>query len=183
MGRGREIRGVVDHAAFAAMIYTYGVNPYHDDDVVDDPFDNECRRGNLLRRVSDGRRKYPRHCHVIAPNDNCPEWEEIEVQVAEWPHEEFCDRREHLGVACSNHMRRVKEFIVVAWAEPANDPGWGNTPIRAIVQEMGGGPMRQVWLQPDEQTQAMLTLYRVNATSTAEMTRLVAVALGVDLIT
>lgn len=74
---------------------------------------------------------------------------------------------------------KVEEFIVVAWAEPASGPGWSNAPIHAIVQEIGGGVMRQVWLQPGEQTAAMLTLYDVNAASTAAMTRLVAAKLKV----
>ena len=69
---------------------------------------------------------------------------------------------------------KPKEFLVVAWAEPASGPGWANSPIRAIVQEQGGGPMRQVWLQPEEQTAEMLTLFRTNAVCTAQMTRLVA---------
>lgn len=71
------------------------------------------------------------------------------------------------------------EFMVVAWAESASGPGWSNTPIRAIVQKIGGGEMRQVWIQPDEQTKAMLILYNVNAASTAAMTNEVSRKLGI----
>lgn len=76
-------------------------------------------------------------------------------------------------------MPKIKEYVVVAWAEPASGPGWANAPIRAIVQEQGGGAVRHVWIQPDEQTSEMLTLYRTNAVSTAEMTSLVAAALKI----
>jgi hypothetical protein len=72
------------------------------------------------------------------------------------------------------------EYVVVAWAEPVSGPGWANSPIRAIVQEQYGGHMRQVWLQPNEQTAEMLTLYGVNAASTGQMTRLVARRLGLE---
>jgi hypothetical protein len=71
----------------------------------------------------------------------------------------------------------TKEFVVVAWAERASGPGWSNQPIRAIVQEFGGGPMRQIWLQPDEQTVEMGWLYEINDISTAQMTNLVAAKL------
>jgi len=73
--------------------------------------------------------------------------------------------------------RKTEEFLIVAWAEPASGPGWANSPIRAIVQEVGGGPMRHIWLQPDEQTAEMQTLYRINAASTDQMTKAVATKL------
>lgn len=48
-------------------------------------------------------------------------------------------------------LMQTNERIVCAYAEPASGPGWANQPLWVIVQQRGGGPMRAICLQPDEQ--------------------------------
>lgn len=67
--------------------------------------------------------------------------------------------------------RRTEEFVVTAFAAPARGPGWANTPVVVVVQERGGGPTRQVWLQPEQQSETMRTLYRISAEVSVEMSK------------
>ena len=64
------------------------------------------------------------------------------------------------------------ECIFTAFAEPCSGPGWANTPIVVIIRKTGG-KLREVWLQPEEQTERMNILYNVSATATAAMVRAV----------
>jgi hypothetical protein len=63
------------------------------------------------------------------------------------------------------------EYVLAAWAEVARGPGWANEPVLVLVGRMGGGEYRIEYLQPDEQSSTMLTLHRVSALVTADMTR------------
>lgn len=61
--------------------------------------------------------------------------------------------------------------MVAAVAAPAAGPGWANTPIIVVGFENGELVVR--WLQPDEQSPPMRTLYNVAAAANTEMVRLV----------
>lgn len=54
------------------------------------------------------------------------------------------------------------DHIVAVVAEPANGPGWANTPLWVIVQD-GNGHLRRECLQPDEQSDGMRVLYATAA--------------------
>ena len=64
------------------------------------------------------------------------------------------------------------DTIVTAYAEPANGPGWANTPLWVIVRD-AAGKLRQECIQPGEQTEDMLTLYAFSALLHGRMTRAV----------
>lgn len=49
--------------------------------------------------------------------------------------------------------------IVTAYPERAEGPGWRNEPLWIVVRV--NGDLREVCLQPDEQTDAMRSLFRV----------------------
>ena len=49
--------------------------------------------------------------------------------------------------------------IVTAYPEHAEGPGWRNEPIWIVVRV--NGDLREVCLQPDEQTEEMRSLFRV----------------------
>ncbi len=63
-------------------------------------------------------------------------------------------------------MRLPKGFdpdrVVTAWAEFASGPGWANTPVWYIWRDTDG-TLREGCLQPDEQSDRMLTLFGVAA--------------------
>lgn len=52
------------------------------------------------------------------------------------------------------------EHVIAAWAEPASEPGWAR-PVWALVRNLNG-ELRTVCLQPNEQTEEILTLYRIS---------------------
>lgn len=60
--------------------------------------------------------------------------------------------------------------VLAAWAEPASGPGWANAPVRAVVR-YPDGRYAEEWLQPDEQSPAVQTLYAASAVITGQMTR------------
>lgn len=65
-----------------------------------------------------------------------------------------------------------RDVVVHAWAEPCGGPGWNNTPVKVLVMD-GDNHVRIEYLQPDEQTRDMVTLYSVSAASHSSMTRAV----------
>ena len=67
-------------------------------------------------------------------------------------------------------MGKNKPYILTAYADPANGPGWSNTPVWIVVQD-DSGIIRMECLQPEEQTPAMQTLYCVSAAVNIEMVR------------
>lgn len=58
--------------------------------------------------------------------------------------------------------------IITAFAEAASGPGWGNQPI--IVVTDNGGKYELEYIQPDEQTAEMMTLYQVSEAAHLAMT-------------
>jgi hypothetical protein len=64
------------------------------------------------------------------------------------------------------------EFVVTAWAEACNGPGWANAPVKVLVQD-GNGKLRVEYLQPDELNQEVNTLYGVSNLVSYEMTKAV----------
>ena len=54
-----------------------------------------------------------------------------------------------------------RKHVITAFAESASGPGWGNRPIRVILQD-GDGALSQVWVQPQDQTEEMVLLYSVS---------------------
>ena len=61
------------------------------------------------------------------------------------------------------------DHIVCAYAEYASGPGWANRPIWVIVQD-GDKNLRRECIQPDDQSLAMTTLYRVSNEAHRSMT-------------
>ena len=61
------------------------------------------------------------------------------------------------------------ERIVTAYAEPAAGPGWANTPLWVIIEDGATGKVRQVCLQPSEQTAEMHTLYGFSSLAHSQM--------------
>lgn len=55
------------------------------------------------------------------------------------------------------------EYIVTAYAEPAAGPGWANSLVYVVIGDKQTGKTREECLQPDEQTDAMRTLYGIAA--------------------
>jgi hypothetical protein len=64
----------------------------------------------------------------------------------------------------------IGDVIVCAWAAPCNGPGWANQPIRLVVRNHAG-EYREEWIQPDEQTERMHTLYPISAMVTNQLIR------------
>ena len=56
------------------------------------------------------------------------------------------------------------EYIHTAYAESAAGPGWGNSPIWVVIQNMNGG-IRIECIQPGDQTQEMYILYGTSQAS------------------
>lgn len=68
--------------------------------------------------------------------------------------------------------------IVTAYPEYAECPGWRNEPIWVVVRV--NGDLREVCLQPDEQTAEMRYLFAVCAAANVAMTRAVERAMRAD---
>lgn len=64
------------------------------------------------------------------------------------------------------------ERIVTAYAQRASGPGWSNAPVWVIVRD-GNGRLRELCIQPDEQTREMLMLYDVAAAAHDALVRAV----------
>ncbi len=54
------------------------------------------------------------------------------------------------------------ETVVTAFAERAAGPGWSNMPVIVIIHDQRDGSLRREWVQPEEHTLAMQTLYDVS---------------------
>lgn len=54
------------------------------------------------------------------------------------------------------------DHIVTAFADYAAGPGWANTPVHVIVRD-GNGKLREEYLQPNEQSAEIRTLFAVSA--------------------
>lgn len=61
------------------------------------------------------------------------------------------------------------EAIVTAYAQSASGPGWSNTPVWVIVRGADHN-LREVCLQPGEQSEAMRFIYAIAAEVNARMT-------------
>ena len=61
------------------------------------------------------------------------------------------------------------EYVVTAYAAPASGPGWANAPVWVIVRGRDGA-LREECIQPDDQSRAMRTLYRIAAEVNAIIT-------------
>jgi hypothetical protein len=73
----------------------------------------------------------------------------------------------------------MKKRVVAAYAESAGGPGWGNTPIWVLVQDRDGTYTVDC-IQPSDQTEEMVTLYRVSQAAHLAMTGAVKRAWGRD---
>lgn len=60
--------------------------------------------------------------------------------------------------------------VVAAVAQPANGPGWSNTPLWVFIQN-GVGEIRRECLQPEEQPTGIRDLYPIAALVHAQMLR------------
>jgi len=60
------------------------------------------------------------------------------------------------------------EEIVAAWAEFVSGPGWANSPVWVLVREPAGA-LRIECLQPEAQTEEILTLFRVSDAASRAM--------------
>ena len=54
------------------------------------------------------------------------------------------------------------ETVVTAFANSAHGPGWGNQPVWVVIRCIDGVRLRELCLQPKEQTPEMHTLYRLS---------------------
>lgn len=70
------------------------------------------------------------------------------------------------------------ESVVTAWAEPASGPGWANSPVCVLIYDQIRGSHRVEWLQPDELTHDMHTLYRVSAAVSGQMRQAAEMKIG-----
>ena len=86
-------------------------------------------------------------------------------------------RHESGPVVRGRAVLRKHEHIVTAWAEHAAGPGWANLPLWLLIQD-GDGKLRIDWLQPDEQSAAIVALFGVSARVAADMTNHVRAVLG-----
>lgn len=59
--------------------------------------------------------------------------------------------------------------IVAVAAEPASGPGWSNTPLWIVIRSGLNGALRMECLQPEEQGDEILRLYRIAAAVHAKM--------------
>jgi hypothetical protein len=62
------------------------------------------------------------------------------------------------------------EHVVAAWAQPANGPGWSNSPVVVLICRNGTQEFRREYIQPEEQSAEMVALYRVCSSAHAAMT-------------
>lgn len=62
------------------------------------------------------------------------------------------------------------DHIVTAWAEHCEGPGWSNRLVSVLVRNAADGKHRVVYLQPEEQSEEMWTLFDIAATVSKEMT-------------
>lgn len=69
-------------------------------------------------------------------------------------------------------MKKLGEHdvVITAYAEPAVGPGWANQPVWVVVRSRLDGTIRQICLQPFEQSAEMLYLYSISAAVHAAMT-------------
>lgn len=65
--------------------------------------------------------------------------------------------------------RFAGQTVVCVYARHASGPGWSNSPLWVILRD-GNGKLKEECLQPDEQPEKVLTLYRIAADVDSEMT-------------
>lgn len=53
------------------------------------------------------------------------------------------------------------EYVVTAYGETAAGPGWSNQPLWVILRN-SSGRIRQIAIQPEQQTADMIALYAVS---------------------
>ena len=66
-------------------------------------------------------------------------------------------------------MLKSGECIVTAFAQPASGPGWSNRPVWIVIRRRDG-TFRTESLQPNEQGEEIVTLYKVSAAANDAMT-------------
>jgi hypothetical protein len=59
--------------------------------------------------------------------------------------------------------------VVTAYARGASGPGWSNSPVWVVLRDPDG-TLREECIQPEDQTDAMRTLYRIAADVNHRMT-------------
>ncbi len=64
--------------------------------------------------------------------------------------------------------KEMSEYIVTAYAEPAAGPGWSNTPIWIVINNVLN-KMRLECLQPEQQSAEMRTLYEISTAVNSQM--------------
>lgn len=69
----------------------------------------------------------------------------------------------------SDKLASMNEYVVTAFAEPASGPGWSNRPVWVVLAKRGGGSLRMVCIQPEDQSEDMQQLYKFSALAHAEM--------------
>ena len=73
-------------------------------------------------------------------------------------------------------MKKNKGVVVAAVAGPAAGPGWANQPLRVYVNDCG--TITEHYIQSDEHTAVMATLYGISANVNTQMCREAAHILG-----
>ena len=65
-------------------------------------------------------------------------------------------------MAMKRKLLKPGDTLITAYAQPANGPGWTNTPLYLIVRGQDGN-LREECLQPDEQPAEVRLLYDTSA--------------------
>lgn len=62
------------------------------------------------------------------------------------------------------------EYVVTAYAEPADGPGWSNRPLWIVIRDSATNRVRIEAIQPEDQTAEMRALYAISAHCHATLT-------------
>ena len=68
-------------------------------------------------------------------------------------------------------MLTKNDFIITAFAESYSGPGWSNSVIIVIVKSKLDGKIREEFIQPDYQTDEMITLFDLSRAAHYAMTK------------
>ncbi len=64
------------------------------------------------------------------------------------------------------------ERVICAYAEKASGPGWSNRPVFVVIESKCTGGIRTECIQPDQQSEEMLTIYDFAAEAHEMMLRM-----------
>lgn len=64
-------------------------------------------------------------------------------------------------------MIKKSDLIVTAFCQPASGPGWSNCPLWVIVKR--DGVLIEECIQPNEQSELMMHLYKLSSAIQTEM--------------